>query len=243
MNVLVVDVGGNRVKLLATGCHEPAKLPSGPALTPQALVAEVLRVTAGWEYDVISLGVPGPVKGGRVVGQPHNLGPGWAGFDFGRALGRPVKVINDAAMQALGSYQGGRMLFLGLGTGLGAALVIEGIVHPLELAHLPYRKGHTFEDYVGRRGLQRFGLRRWRGHVADVVERLRVALQADYVVLGGGNAKHVPDLPPGVRRGRNANAFTGGFRLWQPAHARETAPDGAAAPPDEPPVTAPFPVA
>ena len=217
MNILVVDVGGTHVKLLATGQAERVKLDSGRDLTPERMVTAVRHATSDWAYDVVSIGYPGPVHNDGPAAEPHNLGPGWVGFDFGAAFGRPVRVINDAAMQALGSYEGGRMLFLGLGTGLGSALVIEGIVQPLELAHLPYRRGHTFEDYVGVAGLERLGRRRWRHYVADVTERLMVATQTDYVVLGGGNSKKLDDLPRGARLGANANAFEGGFRLWTPA--------------------------
>jgi predicted NBD/HSP70 family sugar kinase len=218
MRILVVDVGGSHVKLLASGQSDRIKLPSGPTLTPQDMVAAVQAATGDWAYDVVSVGFPGPVRGGRAAREPHNLGPGWVGFDFTAAFGRPTRLMNDAAMQALGSYEGGRMLFLGLGTGLGSALVVEGIVQPLELAHLPYRRGHTYEEYVGAAALERFGRRRWRRIVADVVELLTVAMQADYVVLGGGKAKHLDDLPPNARLGSNANAFAGGFRLWEPAH-------------------------
>jgi polyphosphate glucokinase len=217
MNILVVDVGGTHVKLFATGRPEPVKLDSGPGLTAERMAGAVRVATAGWEFDVVSIGYPGPVRNGHPAADPHNLGPGWVGFDYEAAFGRPVRIINDAAMQALGSYEGGRMLFLGLGTGLGSALVVEGIVQPLELAHLPYRRGYTFEEYVGVAGLERLGRRRWRRYVADVTERLAAALQADYVVLGGGNSKKLDDLPRGARLGANANAFAGGFRLWEPA--------------------------
>jgi polyphosphate glucokinase len=219
MNVLVIDVGGTHVKLLATGRTERVKLDSGPTLTPEQMAAGVLAATEGWAYDVVSIGYPGPVRAGQPAAEPHNLGPGWVGFDYAAAFGRPVRVINDAAMQALGSYEGGRMLFLGLGTGLGSALVVDGVVQPLELAHLPYRRGLTFEDYVGAAGLERFGRRRWRRFVGDVVARLQAGLQAEYVVLGGGNSKKLEQMPPGARRGENANAFTGGMRLWD-AEAR-----------------------
>lgn len=217
MNILVIDVGGTHVKLLATGHPDRLKLDSGPDLTPERMVEAVRGATSDWTYDVVSIGYPGPVRHGSPAAEPHNLGPGWVGFDFGQAFGRPVRMINDAAMQALGSYEGGRMLFLGLGTGLGSALVVDGIVQPLELAHLPYRRGHTFEDYVGAAGLERLGRRRWRQFVADVTERLMAATQADYVVLGGGNSKKLAELPRGARLGANANAFAGGFRLWEPA--------------------------
>jgi polyphosphate glucokinase len=224
MRILVVDVGGTNVKLLASGRAESVKIPSGPTLTPEGMVAAVRAATEDWAYDVVSVGVPGPVRAGRLVQAPHNLGPGWAGFDFAAAFARPTRVVNDAAMQALGSYAGGRMLFVGLGTGLGSALVVEGIVQPLELAHLPYRRGRTFEQYVGTAALERFGRRRWRRFVADVTARLVAAMQADDVVLGGGNAKYLEALPCGARRGTNANAFAGGFRLWEAAHGTPGTP-------------------
>jgi polyphosphate glucokinase len=222
MKVLVVDIGGTKVKMLATGQNEPRKFLSGPALTPQQMVAGVLQATSDWDYDVVTLGYPGPALHGRPIGEPPNLGPGWVGFDFRTALGKPVKVINDAAMQALGSYSGGKMLFLGLGTGLGSAMVIDGAVQPMELGHLPYRKA-TFEDYVGLRGLNRLGAKKWRRCVEDVVDRLSAALLPDYVLIGGGNVKKLKRLPPGTRAGSNTNAFRGGFRLWETA-----APLGAA---------------
>jgi polyphosphate glucokinase len=215
MKVLAVDIGGTHVKVLATGRKTKLEIPSGQDLTPKKMTAAVRKITAGWKYDAVSVGYPGPVVHGRVVSEPHNLGPGWVGFDFRRAFGKPVKVVNDAAMQALGSYQGGRMLFLGLGTGLGSALIVDGVLEPLELAHLPYKNGRTYEDYVGLAGLKRLGKKKWRKHVFDVVKQLKAALQADYVVLGGGNAKLLKKPPPGCRLGDNANAFRGGFRLWK----------------------------
>jgi polyphosphate glucokinase len=216
MNVLVIDVGGSHIKLLATGQTDVTKIPSGPGLTPQQLVTDVQEATKDWQYDVVSIGWPGPVIDGKPVREPKNLGPGWVGFDFTLAAGRPVKLVNDAAMQALGSYEGGRMLFLGLGTGLGATLLLDAkTIVPLEVAHLPYRKGRTFEDHVGQRGLDRFGRKRWRHFVADVATRLRLALVADYVVLGGGNSRLIKELPPQTRLGKNTNAFIGGFRLWE----------------------------
>jgi polyphosphate glucokinase len=221
MNILVVDVGGTSVKILATGHEEPQKFPSGPALTAEQMVARVLELAGDWQYDVVSIGYPGFVMRGRPVAEPHNLAAGWVGFDFQTAFGRPVKIINDAAMQALGSYRGGKMLFLGLGTGLGSAMVVDGVVEPMELAHLPYRKG-TFEDYVGIRGLARKGKKKWRQHVADVVAKLVAALEPDDVVLGGGNVKNLKELPPGCRAGDNANAFLGGFRLWTEPADRKT---------------------
>jgi polyphosphate glucokinase len=214
MSVLVVDVGGTHVKLLATGQSEPRKFVSGPTLTAEQMVAGVQELARDWAYDVVAIGYPGPVLHCRPVAEPPNLAPGWVGFDYQAAFGCPVKVINDAAMQALGSYKGGKMLFLGLGTGLGSTLIVEGIVEPMELGHLPYRKG-TYEDYVGIRGLERVGKKKWRRYVADVVARLIAALQPDDVVLGGGNVKKLKELPPGCRAGDNANAFLGGFRLWE----------------------------
>lgn len=215
IKIMVVDVGGTHVKVLATGQKLPVKIDSGPTMTPRKMVAAVRKATAGWEYDVITIGCPEPVSRGKIVAEPHNLGRGWVDFDFRKAFGRPVKLINDAAMQAFGSFRGGKMLFLGLGTGLGSALVVNGTLIPLELAHLPYKNGCDYEHYVGVAGLERLGKKKWRAHVAIVVEQLKTALQAEYVVLGGGNAKSLKELPPGARLGDNANAFRGGFRLWQ----------------------------
>jgi polyphosphate glucokinase len=216
VNVLVIDVGGTHVKILATGQSEPRELVSGQTLAAEQMVSEVKKLAGDWNYEVVSIGYPGLVVHGRPVTEPYNLGQGWVGFDYGAAFGCPVKVLNDAAMQALGSYRGGKMLFLGLGTGLGSAMVVDGIVEPMELAHLPYRKG-TFEDYVGIRGLRRLGKKKWRRHVADVVARLVAALEPEDVVLGGGNVKKLKELPPSCRAGDNANAFLGGFRLWEKA--------------------------
>ena len=215
MRVLAIDIGGTHVKILATGETEKRAIDSGPGLTAAARVAGVKKLAKGWTYDVVSMGFPGPVMHHKPVLEPHNLAKGWVGFDYEKAFGKPVRILNDAAMQALGSYKGGRMLFLGLGTGLGSAMVIDGIVEPMELAHLPYKKGRTFEDYVGLRGLERLGKTKWRKEVAEVVERFREALSPDYIVLGGGNAKKVKDLPEGCELGNNANAFLGGFRLWE----------------------------
>lgn len=215
MKILVVDVGGTNVKLLASGQRTVRRFRSGPELTAAQMVAGVVKAAKGWRFDAVSIGYPGPVNGGTILEEPKNLGNGWVGFDFEKAFGRPVKVINDAAMQALGSYEGGRMLFLGLGTGLGSALIAGWILMPMELAHLPYKKGRTFEDYVGLRGLERLGKKKWRRAVDDVVSRLKAALVADYVVLGGGNAKKLQPLPDGARLGDNAHAFIGGRRLWE----------------------------
>ena len=183
-------------------------------MTPAKMVAGVRAATADWKYDAVSIGYPGAVVHGRPIVEPPHLGRGWVRFDFKRAFGRPVKIVNDAAMQALGSYQGGRMLFLGLGTGLGSALIVNDVLEPMELAHLPYKKGRSYEDYVGLAGLERLGKRKWRCHVKEVVQQFKAALQADYIVLGGGNAKLLKKLPPGARLGNNANAFRGGYRLW-----------------------------
>jgi polyphosphate glucokinase len=212
-SVLVIDVGGTSVKVLASGQTESRSFKSGPMLTPDRMVSDVKKLTRDWTYDVVSIGYPGPVLRGRPIAEPYNLGRGWVAFDFTRAFGRPVKVINDAALQALGSYKGGRMLFLGLGTGLGTTMIIDGMLEPMELGHLPYKKS-TYEDYVGRAGLERNGKKRWRRDVADVVERLIAARRPDYTVIGGGNIAKLKALPPGCRPGQNANAFAGGFRLW-----------------------------
>lgn len=226
MNVLAVDVGGTNVKILASGQDEPRKIPSGPTLTARRMVSEVKKLANGWEYQVVSIGYPGPVRQGRPVSEPHNLAHGWVGFDFDKAFGCPVRVINDAAMQALGSYKGGKMLFLGLGTGLGSTMIVDGEVQPMELAHLPYKKA-TFEDYVGARALERVGKKKWRRYVEDVVACLVAALEPEDVVLGGGNVKVLKELPKGCRLGNNANAFLGGFRLWQEGN-RPRAARGAA---------------
>jgi len=221
VNVLVIDIGGTHVKILATGQDEHREFVSGPTLTPQQMSAGVKKLAREWKYDVISMGYPGLVLHGRVVAEPHNLGRGWVHFDYRAAFGRPVKIINDAAMQALGSYKGGKMLFLGLGTGLGSALIVDGIVEPMELGHLPYKK-RTYEEYVGLGGLRKRGKKKWRRHVADVVASLTAALEPDDVVLGGGNVKKLKELPSGSRVGDNANAFVGGFRLWEKAAGRKT---------------------
>ncbi len=213
--ILAIDVGGTHVKVLATGRRKPLEIPSGPKMTAKQMVRDVREGTTAWRYSVVSIGYPGPVLHGKPVSEPANLGGGWVGFDYAKAFGHPVRLINDAAMQALGSYKSGRMLFLGLGTGLGSALIVDGVLEPMELAHLPYKKGKTYEDLVGNAALQRFGKKKWRGYVADVVTRLQAALEADDVVIGGGNAKFLRSLPKGVRLGSNANAFIGGYRLWK----------------------------
>jgi len=214
MNVLVVDIGGTHVKVLATGQKVHRECDSGPTLTPKQMVAGVKKLVADWKYEAISIGYPGPVLRNRPVSEPWNLGKGWVGFDFEAAFKCPVKVVNDAAMQALGSYKAGKMLFLGLGTGLGSAMVVDGIIEPMELGHLPYKKA-TFEDYVGIRGVKKYGQKKWRSFVTDVVKRLIAALEPDDVVLGGGNVKKLKELPFGRRAGDNDNAFLGGFRVWQ----------------------------
>ena len=213
MNVLAIDAGGTHVKILATGETTHREVSSGPTLTAKRMVSAIKKLAGDWKYDVVSIGYPGLVVHGRPVLEPHNLGPGWVGFDFAAAFKCPVKVINDAAMQALGSYKRGKMLFLGLGTGLGSAMIVDGIVVPMELAHLPHKKA-TYEDYVGIRGLKKHGKKRWRRYVGDVVERLSAALEPTDLVLGGGNVKKLKKLPPGCRASDNANAFIGGFRMW-----------------------------
>jgi predicted NBD/HSP70 family sugar kinase len=214
-SILVIDVGGTHVKVLATGQKNPVKIASGPKMTAKRMVKAVLSAAAGLDYSAVSIGYPGPVIHGRPLSEPHNLGGGWVGFDFQKAFGRPVKLTNDAAMQALGIYEGGRMLFLGLGTGLGSAMIVEGVLEPMELAHLPYKKGRTYEDYLGLRGIERLGKKKWSRHVTQVITTLKDALGADYVVVGGGNSKLLKELPPGARLGNNATAFAGGVRLWK----------------------------
>ena len=213
--VLVVDVGGSHVKVLATGEQESRRADSGPNLTAAQMVEAAKGLAEDWSWESVSVGIPSPVHGGRVVAEPVNLGGGWAGFDYEAAFGKPTRVVNDAAMQALGSYEGGKMLFIGLGTGVGSALVANGFVQPMELGHLPYKKA-TFEDYAGEAGLEKRGKKRWRADVADIVAKLSAALEPDYVVLGGGNAKKLDELPANARLGGNADAFTGGFLIWDP---------------------------
>lgn len=214
MNVLSIDIGGTHVKILLSGEKEKREMPSGNQFTPQQMVTDVKEMAKGWNYDVVSIGFPAPVHNNQPVAEPFNLGKGWSAFDYEKAFGCPVKMINDAAMQALGSYKGGKMLFLGLGTGLGSAFVNDGQLLPMELGHLPFKK-KTFEDYVGIRGLEKGGGRKWKKHVFETVELLTAALLPDYVVLGGGNVKRLKELPPACIAGANENAFLGGFRLWE----------------------------
>jgi len=221
MHVLVIDIGGTHVKILATGHARHRECASGASLTPAAMVEKVRTLASGWTFDRVSIGYPGAVLQDRPVAEPHNLAGGWVDFDYVAAFGCPVRMVNDAVMQALGSYRGGKMLFLGLGTGLGSALIVEHLLVPMELAHLPYESG-TFEDYVGLRGLVAHGEARWRAYVDDVVDRLVRALLPEDVVLGGGNVRLLKSLPPQCRRGSNADAFVGGFRLWDKAHRRAT---------------------
>lgn len=217
MTVLVIDVGGSSIKVHASGRRATVKIPSGRTMTAKRMVRLVQQATRGWTFDAVTIGYPGPVVRGAPAENPVNLGGGWKGFNFRKAFGRPVKIINDAAMQALGSYRGGRMLFLGLGTGLGSALIVDGVIVPLEIAHLPFKKGRTYEEHVGKAALKRCGRRKWQRRVEDVVKHLRAALQAEDVVLGGGNVKHLARLPAGTRAGHNRHAFTGGYRLWRAA--------------------------
>jgi predicted NBD/HSP70 family sugar kinase len=216
MAILVIDVGGTNIKLKLEGGEEVRKCASGLDLTPQKLIDLVRGTTADWNYNGVTIGYPGAVVDGLIQLEPVNVAPGWIGFDFASALGCPVKLINDAAMQALGSYEGGRMLFLGLGTGLGTTLIYNDFIVPMELGHLPYKKGLSFEDYVGQAGMKRWGRRKWIEYVFDVVARLRAAFMAEYVVLGGGNVKKLDQLPPACRMGDNRNAFLGGVRMWDP---------------------------
>jgi len=222
VNVLVIDVGGSHVKIMATGQADERRMVSGPAMTAAQMASGVRALARGWKYDAVAIGYPGPVAHDMPAAEPVNLGPGWVGFDYAKAFGCPVRMVNDAAMQALGGYNGGKMLFLGFGTGLGTTLIVDGVLVPMELAHLPYRKG-TFEDYVGERALLRFGNRKWGKYVADVIARLTAALEPEDIVLGGGNAARLGDLPPRCRIGANTNAFPGGFRLWAGAGRRAPA--------------------
>jgi polyphosphate glucokinase len=214
--VLVIDVGGSHVKTRVSGHRDMRQMESGPHMTPRQMVSRVLKLVGDLKYDAVSIGYPGVVVHGKIVNEPYNLGRGWVGFDFRKAFGRPTLIMNDAAMQAIGSYEGGRMLFLGLGTGLGSALIVDGTVAPMELAHLPYKRGRSYEDYVGDRGRRRLGAKKWRRVVAEVVEQLAKALEADYVVIGGGNSRKLKKLPRNSRLGNNDFAFLGGFRVWRP---------------------------
>ena len=218
--VLVIDVGGSHVKTRISGRREMRQFDSGPTLSPRQMVSHVLKLIGDLKYDVVSIGYPGVVVHGKIITEPHNLGRGWIGFDFRKAFGRPTLLMNDAAMQAIGSYEGGRMLFLGLGTGLGSALIVDGTVTPMELAHLPYKRGRTYEDYLGDRGRHRLGAKKWRREVTDVVDQLSKALEAEYVVIGGGNARKLKKLPNNARLGNNDFAFLGGFRVWRPGGPR-----------------------
>ena len=224
--VLAIDVGGSHVKMRVFGRRELRQFDSGPELTPRRMVSRVHEMTGDWTYDAVSIGYPGVVLHGKIVADPHNLGAGWVGFDFRKAFGRPTRIMNDAAMQAVGSYEGGRMLFLGLGTGLGSAMIVDGVVAPMELAHLPYKKGRTYEDFVGARGLKRLGGKKWRRTVNEVVVQLSTLLEADYVVIGGGNARKLKRLPKNARLGSNDFAFLGGFRIWHHASAAPAAGKG-----------------
>lgn len=215
LKVLAIDIGGSHVKMRVPDHPDVREFESGPKLSARQMVARVHDVLGDWSFSRVSIGYPGVVMHGRIVAEPHNLGKGWVGFDFEAAFGRPTRVINDASMQAIGSYEGGRMLFLGLGTGLGSAMIVDGVVESMELAHLIFKKGKTYEDYVGEAGRRRLGGRRWRRAVEDVVGQLRAVLEADYVVLGGGNARRLKRLPEGARLGDNEFAFTGGFRMWR----------------------------
>ncbi len=213
--VLAVDIGGSHVKMKRSNADEVLRDDSGLDFNPKSMMAIIKRLTKEKPFDVVAMGYPGPVVHNKIIAEPHNLGPGWVKFDFGKAFGKPVKIVNDALMQAVGSYKGGRMLFLGLGTGLGAAMIVENIAQPMELAHLPYKKDRTFEDYAGERGLEKYGKKKWAKHIFDIVEHLTAALEPDYIVIGGGNVTKLAQLPPKCEAGANANAFKGGFDLWQ----------------------------
>ena len=217
MKVLVIDIGGTNIKVASTDNRVPIKIPSGPHLTAKTMVDDVLNATTGWDYDCITLGYPGPVNHDAPIMEPHNLAPGWIDFPYAKALKKPYRFLNDAAMQALGGYKGGRMLFLGTGTGLGSALIIDGIVISLELAHLPYKDGFTYEEYIGLAGLERRGKKKWRKSVIEIVDLLKAGMVCDYVLLGGGNAKLMKKLPPHVILGANSNAIEGGIKLWDQA--------------------------
>ncbi|GHA21667.1 hypothetical protein GCM10007989_16250 [Devosia pacifica] len=212
--VIAIDIGGSHVKIMANSGGQVRKFVSGPEMTAETMANALPELWEGLEFDAISMGYPGPVIHNRILAEPHNLAPGWRGYDFEKHFGKPVRIINDALMQAIGSYDGGRMLFLGLGTGLGAAMIVENVAQPMELAHLPFKKGRTYEEYLGEASLEKRGHKKWKHHVFDAVDTLTAALQPDYVVIGGGNVDHLKELPPNARRGDNANAFKGGFALW-----------------------------
>jgi polyphosphate glucokinase len=220
--VLAIDVGGSHVKARVSGSREMRQFESGPTMTPRRMVSSILKLVGDWKYDVVSIGYPGVVVNNKITTEPFNLGKGWVGFDFRKAFGRPTHVMNDAAMQAVGSYEGGRMLFLGLGTGLGSTLIVDGTVAPMELAHLPYKRGLSYEDYVGEQGRRRHGAKKWRKSVAEVIALLSKALEVDYVVLGGGNARKLKKLPHNARLGNNDFAFLGGFRVWRTTTSRHS---------------------
>ena len=219
--ILAIDIGGSRVKVMTSTERVRRAFASGPALSAREMVRQVKLLTKDWTYDHVAIGYPGPVVNNRPIAEPHNLGQGWGGFNFEKAFGRPTKVVNDALMQAIGSYDGGKMLFLGLGTGLGSAMIADGVLEPMELAHLPYRHGKTFEQWVGAAAMKRMGRKKWQREVDDVLKRLLAALEPDYIVLGGGNADKIEKLPRKVRRGANSNAFEGGFRLWKKGAVRQ----------------------
>ena len=214
MKVLVIDIGGTHVKIMATGHGKERKAVSGPKMSAQDMVDTVVELAGKWKFKAVSMGYPGPVVHGKPVLEPKHLAPGWVGFDFKRAFGRKVRIVNDALMQAIGSYEGGRMLFLGLGTGLGSAMVVDNVAQPMELAHLPYKDGRSFEDFLGEAAIERLGKKAWQQEVAAVVDRLKAALEPESTVIGGGNVRLLDELPPGCRRGDNKDAFAGGFRLW-----------------------------
>jgi polyphosphate glucokinase len=218
MKVLVIDIGGTNIKVSSTDKPVPIKIVSGPEMTAARMAQQVLAATESWRYDCVSIGYPGPVEHDHPLAEPHNLAPGWSDFPYQKTFGKPIRFVNDAAMQALGGYKGGRMLFLGTGTGLGSAMIFDGTVIPLELAHLPYRKGCTYEQYIGLAGLQRRGKKRWRKSVLDIIARLQAALVCDYVLLGGGNAKLMKELPSHVILGANSNAVEGGLKLWEKSY-------------------------
>ena len=238
MKILVIDVGGTNIKVASSDKLVPIKIPSGPTMTAEQMTRDVLAATKDWAYDCISIGYPGPVVHDHPLAEPHNLAKGWIDFPYQKAFGKPLRFINDAAMQALGGYKGGRMLFLGIGTGLGSAMIFDGVVIPLELAHLPYKKGRTYEEYIGLAGLERRGEERWRKSVLDIIERFQAALICESVLLGGGNAKLMKDLPSHVILGSNSNAIDGGIKLWQNTSDPTTATKVSPTKPAQSPVKA-----